>query len=161
MKTFWATAIVGATLAICHPALADTLSPLPIPSQNWSVGWAADNAICVDLGDLELELSQPVVAIANGIPRPLTLDSVQRHTISGTAAIVAQFNEPPNPGENKITSMTVGGRSFLTCDGHIFPLPGYVAPEPVPTLTEWGMILLAVLLAGGAALHLQGRRRTA
>lgn len=74
---------------------------------------------------------------------------------------MAQFNEPPNPGENKITSMTVGGRSFLTCVGHIFPLPGYVAPEPVPTLTEWGMILLAVLLAGGAALHLQGRRRTA
>lgn len=121
-------------------------------------GGAADNTICSNIGDLELELSQPVVAIANGIPRPLTLDSVERHTIGGTPAIVAQFNEPPNPGENKITSMTVGGRSFLTCDGHIFPLPGYVAPEPVPTLTEWAMIFLAALLAGAAALDLQRRR---
>ncbi|HEY4585067.1 MAG TPA: IPTL-CTERM sorting domain-containing protein [Brevundimonas sp.] len=161
MKTFWATAIVGATLAVCHPALADTFKPVPVPSQNWAVGWAADNTICSNIGDLELELSQPVVAIANGIPRPLTLDSVERHTIGGTPAIVAQFNEPPNPGENKITSMTVGGRSFLTCDGHIFPLPGYVAPEPVPTLTEWAMIFLAALLAGAAALDLQRRRRPA
>jgi len=31
----------------------------------------------------------------------------------------------------------------------------------VPTLTEWAMILLAALLAGGAALHLQRRRRIA
>ena len=161
MKTFWATAIVGATLAICHPALADTLSRVPIPSQHWAVGWEADSAICPDLSDLENELSQPVVVIANGISRPLTLDYVARHTIGGAPVIAASFNEPPMPGENTITSMTVGGRSFLTCNGHIFPLPGYVAPEPVPTLTEWAMILLAALLAGGAALHLQRRRRIA
>lgn len=160
MKTVWATAIVGATLAICHPALADTLSPVPVPSQNWSVGWAADNAICADLSDLENELSQPVVAITDGISLPLTLYYVDRHVIDGTPAIVAQFNEFI-PGNIAITSVTVGGRSFLTCDGHIFPLPGYVAPEPVPTLTEWAMILLGALLAGGATLHLQRRRRTA
>lgn len=35
-----------------------------------------------------------------------------------------------------------------------------VAPVPVPTLTEWAMIWLAVLLAGGAAIHLERRRRT-
>lgn len=34
-------------------------------------------------------------------------------------------------------------------------------PAPVPTLSEWAMILLAVLLAGGAALQLQRRRQTA
>jgi len=160
MKTVWATAMVGATLAICHPALADTLSPAPIPSQNLALGWEADSAICADLSDLENELSQPVVAIANGISRPLTLDYVDRHVLGGTPVIAAYFNEFV-PGNNTITSMTVGGRSFLTCDGHIFPLPGYVAPEPVPTLTEWAMILLAALLAGGAALHLQRRRRAA
>lgn len=32
------------------------------------------------------------------------------------------------------------------------------APAPVPTLSEWAMILFGLLLAGGAALHL-GRRR--
>jgi hypothetical protein len=34
------------------------------------------------------------------------------------------------------------------------------APVAVPTLSEWAMILLGVLLAGGAALTIQ-RRRTA
>ncbi|MGV3579780.1 IPTL-CTERM sorting domain-containing protein [Brevundimonas sp.] len=32
------------------------------------------------------------------------------------------------------------------------------APAPVPTLSEWAMILLGTLLAGGAALRLQERR---
>lgn len=35
------------------------------------------------------------------------------------------------------------------------------APAAVPTLTEWAMILFGALLAGGAALHLQHRRRAA
>jgi len=36
---------------------------------------------------------------------------------------------------------------------------GGVAPAPVPTLTEWAMILLGALLAGGAVLQLERRRR--
>ncbi|MCO8031218.1 IPTL-CTERM sorting domain-containing protein [Brevundimonas diminuta] len=36
---------------------------------------------------------------------------------------------------------------------------GSVTPAPVPTLTEWAMILLGVLLAGGAALTLHRRRQ--
>lgn len=35
------------------------------------------------------------------------------------------------------------------------------APAPVPTMSEWAMILLGVLLASGAALQLQRRRQTA
>ncbi|WP_312783523.1 IPTL-CTERM sorting domain-containing protein [Brevundimonas sp.] len=34
-------------------------------------------------------------------------------------------------------------------------------PPTVPTMSEWAMILLGALLAGGAALHLQRRRQTA
>lgn len=34
----------------------------------------------------------------------------------------------------------------------------YGAPAPVPTLSEWAMILLGVLLAGSAALYLHRRR---
>lgn len=33
-----------------------------------------------------------------------------------------------------------------------------VAPTPVPTMTEWAMILLGVMLAGGAAVMIQRRR---
>lgn len=35
------------------------------------------------------------------------------------------------------------------------------APAAVPTLSEWAMILLGLAFAGGAALHLQFRRRAA
>ncbi|HEY1071806.1 IPTL-CTERM sorting domain-containing protein [Brevundimonas sp.] len=33
----------------------------------------------------------------------------------------------------------------------------YVSPAPVPTMSEWAMILLGVMLAGGAALYIQRR----
>ena len=39
-----------------------------------------------------------------------------------------------------------------------FNAPPPSAPAPVPTLTEWAMILLGVALAGGAALTIQRRR---
>ncbi len=32
-------------------------------------------------------------------------------------------------------------------------------PAPVPTLSEWAMILFGLILAGGAALHIQRRRQ--
>ena len=35
---------------------------------------------------------------------------------------------------------------------------GSLAPAPVPTLSEWAMILLALGLGAGAVVHLQGRR---
>lgn len=38
---------------------------------------------------------------------------------------------------------------------------GAAAPAPVPTMTEWAMILLGVMLAGSAAVILQRRRMAA
>lgn len=37
----------------------------------------------------------------------------------------------------------------------------YSAPAPVPTMSEWAMILFGTILAGGAALYIQRRRLTA
>ena len=37
-------------------------------------------------------------------------------------------------------------------------VPPVVAATPVPTLSEWAMILFGTLLAGGAALYIQRRR---
>lgn len=37
----------------------------------------------------------------------------------------------------------------------------FAVPATVPTLSEWAMILFALILAGGAALHLQRRRAPA
>ncbi|WP_298158455.1 IPTL-CTERM sorting domain-containing protein [Brevundimonas sp.] len=40
-------------------------------------------------------------------------------------------------------------------------LPSYtvIAPTPVPTLSEWAMIVFGTILAGGTALYLQRRRQ--
>lgn len=63
-------------------------------------------------------------------------------------ASVTSDTPDPNPADNSASlTKTIGA--------------AVPPPTPVPTLTEWAMILLAVLLAGGAAMHLQGRRRTA
>lgn len=37
--------------------------------------------------------------------------------------------------------------------------PTAVAPTPVPTMSEWAMILFAAVMAGGAALYIQRRRQ--
>ena len=88
-----------------------------------------------------------------------------------TGAALLQFSLPApltNAG---------GSRSFMAgpsleaacnagCTGYDAPsrsivagsLTGTPAPAAVPTLSEWGMILLAALLAGGAALTLSRRR---
>lgn len=63
-----------------------------------------------------------------------------------------------------LNSATVrGGADHITCGTDRLLLPGAAVappPAPVPTLSEWAMILLGVMLAGGAALTLH-RRRTA
>lgn len=35
----------------------------------------------------------------------------------------------------------------------------YVAPAPIPTMSEWAMILLSLTLAGGAVLYIERRRK--
>ena len=37
----------------------------------------------------------------------------------------------------------------------------YIVPAPVPTMSEWAMILLGVIMSGGAALYVQQRRQLA
>lgn len=49
----------------------------------------------------------------------------------------------------------VGQTYTVTASAHVAP------PAPVPTMSEWAMILLATILAGGTALYLQRRRLTA
>lgn len=42
-----------------------------------------------------------------------------------------------------------------------FTMTGVPAPQPVPTLSEWAMILMSLALAGGAVLYIQRRKSIA
>lgn len=70
----------------------------------------------------------------------------------------------PGAGSGTYTATATGSYTFdatrPTNDGQ-FANVNYTcaaAPAPVPTLDQWAMIILAALLAGGAALYLERRR---
>lgn len=70
-------------------------------------------------------------------------DAVPGTLLTGEAEVRPSALDP-DPTNNRATATTTVGS---------------VAPAPVPTLAEWAMILLAVLLGGGAAWQLQRRHR--
>lgn len=78
-----------------------------------------------------------------------TVDSATRIT-----AVV-----PARPvGRSDVRVTTLQGASVDTAaDDFVITAPA-PPPAPVPTLSEWAMILLGLMLAGGAALHLQRQR---
>ena len=65
----------------------------------------------------------------------------------GLGCINATSNAPQGASQAASSAVTIS----------LTPPP----PPAVPTMSEWAMILLGALLAGGAALHLQRRRQTA
>lgn len=52
-------------------------------------------------------------------------------------------------------------RTFSHLDAYFIAVFGPEPPASIPTMTEWAMVLLGVMLAGGAALYIQRRRVTA
>lgn len=49
------------------------------------------------------------------------------------------------------------GATLITTSGLAYSLK-LIGPDPVPTLSEWSLILMGLILAGGAAVWLQRRR---
>lgn len=75
--------------------------------------------------------------------------------------VVVHYRAPnfdPLP-EGTVSRMTVNGQPYVDHIGYRLLLPNL--PEPVPTLSEWAMILFGLILAGGAAVMIQRRRMTA
>jgi len=118
------------------------------------VSWKVNIIPC--LAELEAQYQGQVFLV--------TIDNVVYTT---SFAEVGYSSGPEGPGTIRFSGtpltgtlqkVTIGGASQLTCGADRLLLPNAVAPAPVPTLSEWAMILLGVLLAGGAALTIQRRR---
>lgn len=155
-KLLAATAMVVALLSGAGAATAGTYQG--VASHNgahWTVTWSNVSPTC-SLSSLR-DASSTVVFTINGLDESILTSYITEKSFNNINSI--DF-APSSAGVlNKITFQ---GQSSFQCDGHTFLLPGYVAPAPapVPTLSEWAMILLGVVLAGGAALTIH-RRRTA
>ena len=78
-----------------------------------------------------------------GIPAAFTVDSTTQ---------ITAVAPPAAKGARTISISALGGASLTS------PSSSYVYAEPVPTLTEWAMILLTAVLAGFGALFVQRRR---
>ena len=92
----------------------------------------------------------------------LVVDGV---TYSGNASVISHGNPMfielySGVPSGSLSSITFFGQSSIVCGPDRVLLPSNMAPAPIPTMTDWAMILFGVLLAGAAALTIH-RRRTA
>lgn len=78
-----------------------------------------------------------------GIPAGFTVDSPTQITVIAPAGA---------KGARTVSITALGGPSLTS------PGSNFTYAEPVPTLTEWAMILMAMVLAGFGALFVQRRR---
>ena len=75
----------------------------------------------------------------------------------GTGVVIATIADQP-------FGLTLRGDKLYASafdSGYVYQVALPSEPAPVPTMTEWAMILFAMMLAGGAVLHLQRRRQFA
>jgi len=86
-----------------------------------------------------------------------TTYTVSINTITGWGTLRLDLNASGTGIIDNDLNPIVGG--FTSGSTLTVGVSGTPAPTPVPTLSQWAMILLAVLLAGGAALRIQGRRQ--
>ena len=113
----------------------------------------------------------PTIQRADYQPLPWTVDTVDLHfRLDAEATLVTNRmrcvrNRDAAEGPIRLWSEALE-RVSLTVDGEapaaLREMDGGVSyllpPTPVPTLSEWAMILFAGLMATGAALYLQRRR---
>ncbi len=98
-------------------------------------------------------------------PTPIALEPAKVYAITVRRAIGGEMGDVYTASDN----YPAGNAIILLSDLSIAALPNDLAfsatfvptPASVPTLSEWAMILLGVMLAGGAALTLHRRRQAA
>lgn len=154
-KLFATTVMIAGLLSCAGAATAGTYQGVAShDGTRWEITWSNVSPTC-SATPLSIAASS-VVATIDGIDETL-------FTYLAFNNISANMNSVmfgPSPA-GVMSKITFKGQDSFQCDGHTFLLPGSApAPAPIPTLSEWAMILLGVMLAGGAALTVH-RRRTA
>jgi hypothetical protein len=157
--------MAGAAVALTFSALpmfaqADTFQGVASYSHSlqWDVRWTGNLNGCdpILLDAASGSGAVALVVTVDGAPYPGRTTSTWTSpgdaglSITGAGAAIIPFGS--------LNRVTYGGAGFLTCGPHTLLLPS--PPAPVPTLSEWAMILLAATLTGGA-LWVIHRRKTA
>ena len=143
---------MAAALSVGPVAAADIQGTASFSGAQWVIKWPNATTLC--MAEMISQITPPFILTIDG-----AAINAQPSSLSSSAPTTLTYQAGPPDGV--LSSATINGADHLTCGADRFMLPGaVVVPAPVPTLSEWAMILLAAMLAGGAALMIQ-RRRTA
>lgn len=149
--------LTGAAAALLVVAATPALACGNFPfTQGPGLGTAGNAGRLLNIGDVVTATysspGAPTLRIFKSFPAPdVDLLPTTSGPISGSVTYTATatgsytFSASRSGGDGQFASIT------YTC-------AAAVVPTPVPTLSEWAMILFASVLAGGAALYIQRRR---
>ena len=147
---------------LAGPVQAQTHKATPIYDSNFGLGmqWPAlDIQKCDHIAFVNAFSSKGIVAVVDGVSyQPIIFQyntGPDYHKVFIWKSSLEHF---PN---GVVSSVTFDGADHVTCGPYTLLLPVAVAPTPVPTMGEWGMILMGGLLAGFAGFSLYRRRQAA
>ena len=159
---------IGIPGAVGRPYLVYGRTGTHVGFETSSAGWTLIDSGTTTGGSVQALLSDAFIVVPAGQSYAfyVTTDGDfaenLRYRNNGTAVgavVVADANLQIRTGTAVNAPFTLTpalvGRDFV---GSITYSPGVVAP-PVPSLSEWAMIILSLLLASGAVVTLQRRRR--
>lgn len=100
--------------------------------------------------------------VSNGVPANGGAGTCTGSCVFGTQAATAVYTQATRTfvatsASTRITFLGRNDPAFVLIDD----VSVVVAPVAVPTMSEWAMILLGLMLAGGAALYIQRRQALA
>ncbi|MGQ2990600.1 MAG: IPTL-CTERM sorting domain-containing protein [Brevundimonas sp.] len=120
-------------------------------------GWRTDNANVANVA-IQLWLGGSVVGgdISGGVLVASNAPSlVQGAWVQGTTTYTASPAQAGQVLRIRLATTSAGGAQTNFDDVRV----ARTAPAPVPTMTEWALILFGTIMAGGAALYIQRRRQ--
>lgn len=132
-----------------------------IPSGRTTLSFDASTGFSADAGATEFSGAFRVMTTTNAV---LETPFV-RYGSQTSSPNLASYTADLTPYVGQTVRLAFEMRNSLECCNVTFgdnvSVLNSPPPAPVPTLSEWAMILLGVALAGGAAIYLQRRGATA
>lgn len=154
------TLVLLTGMSFAGPSASQAVRPEISPVVTLSNGtldlaWPIDS-VPVDMFSLALGEAPVAVVRIDGVDHPAYVaDWRLRGPPRQAVLLYRAANSAPLP-DGTVTRVTVGGRNYIDHSSVRLLLPDI--PAPVPTLSEWGMILFGIVLAGGAAALVHRRR---
>ncbi|WP_271086163.1 IPTL-CTERM sorting domain-containing protein [Brevundimonas sp. NIBR11] len=157
------TVSASAPADITPPTVSSTTPSSSGPSANTTETFTvlfSETVSGVDISDFVLTSTGTAGGTIASVTGSGSTYSVVVNSITGDGTLRLDLKSSGTGIQDSASNPIAGGYTSGSSRTVGQPAPP-VTPAPVPTLSEWAMILLGMVLAGGAALYIQRRRFTA